>query len=285
MKTYEITIADIKDLEVLAEGYKVVKYDNGTLQSFRYGEKGESLVGKIFKVDGNINECKWGLHFSKDPANVFNFYEPLGYNKYFKVRAYGKVIDSNDSFKSVAQIIEFVEEYDIMQYINIIKGYDRTVRSSTAASGSTAVSDSTAVSSSYAVSSSNAVSYSTAVSSSYAVRSSTAVSDSYGLRECEAVKYGIFCYKKEGAKYVLFNKKVTKERFEEVFKEIKSFNWTPKWDNFYELKGNKEWWSIAFPELMSVDNKTAWSKIPPEMLEYIKSLPEYNEKIFKAITE
>ena len=84
---------------------------------------------------------------------------------------------------------------------------------------------------------------------------------------------------------MLFNKKVTKERFEEVFKKIKSFNWTPKWDNFYELKGDKEWWSIAFPELMSVDNKTAWSKIPPEMLEYIKSLPEYNDKIFKAITE
>ena len=154
MKTYEITKNEIKNLKVIAEGYKVVKYDNSTLQNFRYGEKGESLVGKIFKVDGNINECKWGLHFSKDPANVFNFYEPLGYNKYFKVRAYGKVIDSNDSLKSVAQIIEFVEEYDIMQYIKIIKGYDRTV------SYSYAVSNSNAVSNSDAVRYSNAVSYS-----------------------------------------------------------------------------------------------------------------------------
>ena len=105
------------------------------------------------------------------------------------------------------------------------------------------------------------------------------------FKECEAIKNGLFCHKKEGAKYVLFNKKVLKARFEEVYKKIKSFNFTPKWDNFYDLKGNKEWWVICFPELMSVDNKTAWSKIPPEMVEYIKSLPEYNEKIFKAITE
>ena len=247
MKTYEIKKSDLKGLEVIATGYKAVNYDNGTQQAFSYGEKGENLVGKIFKVDGNISECKWGLHFSKDPANVFNFYAPLGYNKYFKVNAYERVIDSNDSLKSVAQIIEFVEEYDIMEYIDIIKRFDRTVRSS------------------------NAVSY------------SDAVSDSYGLRECEAIKFGIFCYKKEGAKYVLFNKKTTQQRFEEVYNKIKSFNYQPRWDNFYELKGNKKWWSLCFPELMCVDNKTAWSKMPLEMVEYIKSLPEFNEKIFNSI--
>ena len=96
---------------------------------------------------------------------------------------------------------------------------------------------------------------------------------------------GIFCYKKEGAKYVLFNKKIKKERFEEVYHQIRKFNFRPQFDNFYELKGNKEWWSIAFPELMTVDNKTAWSKMPVEMIEYVKSLPEYNDKVFRAITE
>lgn len=29
----------------------------------------------------------------------------------------------------------------------------------------------------------------------------------------------------------------------------------------------------------------AWAKMPPEMREYIENLPEYNEKIFKKITE
>ena len=132
---------------------------------------------------------------------------------------------------------------------------------------------------------SDAVSDSTAVSYSTAVSDSNAVSDSYGLKECEAVKFAIFCHKKEGAKYVLFNKKITKERFEEVYRQIRKFNFRPQFDNFYELKGNKEWWSIAFPDLMVVDNQTAWSKMPQEMRDYVQSLPEYNENIFKAITE
>ena len=84
---------------------------------------------------------------------------------------------------------------------------------------------------------------------------------------------------------MVFNKKVTEERFNEIYHKIKSFGYNPRWDNFYELKGNKEWWAMAFPELMTVDNKTAWSKMPDEMKEYIKSLPEYSERIFNAITE
>ena len=48
MRTYEISKEMISDMKVLAEGYKVVKYNNGTQQAFRYGEKGESLVGRVF---------------------------------------------------------------------------------------------------------------------------------------------------------------------------------------------------------------------------------------------
>ena len=105
------------------------------------------------------------------------------------------------------------------------------------------------------------------------------------MRKCEAVKNGIFCFEIEGAKNVIFNTLVTSERFFEVYTRIRKFDYTPKWDNFYELKGDKEWWSIAFPELMSVDNKTAWSKMPKEMKKYIKSLPEFSKEIFEAITE
>ena len=267
-KTYEIKREALGELEVLAEGYKAVEYDNSTKQNFRYGEKGESLVGKIFKVDGDISECKWGLHFSKDPANVFNFYEPLGYNKYFKVRAYGTVIDSDDGLKSVTQIIEFVEEYDMMEYIKLIKRYDRS-----------AVRDSTAVRSS------NAVRSSTAVGDSNAVSDSNAVGFSYGLVGCEAVKRAIFCSDIECQKNVIFNTSVSEKRFDEVYRKIRSFNYFPRFDNFYDLKGDKEWWTIAFPELMSVDTKTAWSKMPADMREYIQSLPEYDEAIFRAITE
>ena len=310
MKTYEISRDEIKGLEPIAEGYKAIKYDGGTKQDFKYCEKGENLIGRIFKVDGDISACAWGLHFSKDPADVLNFYKPLGYNRYFKVRAYEKVIDCLDGLKSVAQCIEFCEEYDIMEYIELIKGFYRsidavrnsdTVSDSSAVTGSSAVVCSDAVSASSAVSyssavvcsdavrrsdavrSSNAVNCSNSVSCSNAVSCSVAVSDSYGLRECEAIKFGIFCYKKEGAKYVAFNKKITKNRFEEIYQRIRGFGFYPHFDNFYDLKGDKEWYTIAFPELMEVDNKTAWSKMPKEMRDYIESLPEYDEKIFNAI--
>ena len=118
---------------------------------------------------------------------------------------------------------------------------------------------------------------------SYGVSYSDGVSNSYGIRYCEAITHGLFCYKKDGAKYVMFNKKTTKARFDEVYAHIQSFRYVPNFDNFYELKGDKEWWSLCFPMLMEVDNKTAWSKMPQEMIDYIKSLPEYNEKIFEKI--
>lgn len=209
----------------------------------------------MFTIDGEIAVCERGEHFCKDPAYVFKFYGPLGYNRYFKVACYGKVIDDNDGMKSVAQTIEFVEEYDLMEYVEKIKSYDRTG----------------------CVSDSSGVNYSRGVSDS------SGVNDSYGIRYCEAITHGLFCYKKESAKYVMFNKKTTKARFDEVYAHILSFGYAPNFDNFYELKGDKEWWALCFPMLMKVDNKTAWSKMPQEMLDYIKSLPEYNEKIFEKI--
>ena len=62
-----------------------------------------------------------------------------------------------------------------------------------------------------------------------------------------------------------FNKKITKNRFEEIYQRTMDFGFYPHFDNFYDLKGDKEWWTIAFPELMEVDNKTAWSKMPKEI--------------------
>lgn len=100
MNTYEISREELKGLTVVSEGYRAVKWNSGTQQDFCYGNPGEELVGRIFKADGEISACEWGLHFCKDPAGVFRFYEPLGYNRYFKVRAYGRVTDSEDGEKN-----------------------------------------------------------------------------------------------------------------------------------------------------------------------------------------
>ena len=248
MKTYEIKKEEVKG-EPVAYGYKAINWDSSTRGDslFKYGEIDEKLVGKIFRVDGDIAECKWGLHFSEDPAYVFNFYEPLGYNRYFKVAAYEKAVKSDDGFKTVAQCIEFIEEYDLMKFIEIIKLFDRRVTDSSA------------------------------------VRGSSAVTDSYGIKNCEAVKNCLFCAGIEAKKYYLFNKKTTAERFDEVFAKIRSFNWYPSFANWYDIKGNKEWWAFCFPQLKDVDPVIAWGKMPEKMKEYIFSLPEFNEKVWKKV--
>ena len=80
-----------------------------------------------------------------------------------------------------------------------------------------------------------------------------------------------------------FNKKITEERFYEIYKKLLSFNWYPKFNNAEQLKGNLGWYGTNIPAIIGVENKTAWSFMPEEMKEYIKSLPEYNEKIFNKI--
>lgn len=48
-------------------------------------------------------------------------------------------------------------------------------------------------------------------------------------------------------------------------------------------KKKQEWYKVNIPSAFEIDNKTAWSTIPKAMEDYIKSLPEYSEKIFKKI--
>lgn len=81
-----------------------------------------------------------------------------------------------------------------------------------------------------------------------------------------------------------FNKKITEDRFNEIHQNLNSFNWYPKFNNAEQLKGNLEWYETNIPAIVKVDNKTAWSYMPKEMEEYIRNLPEFNEKIFNKVT-
>ena len=80
----------------------------------------------------------------------------------------------------------------------------------------------------------------------------------------------------------MFNKKATEERIQQIKNNI---DWYPIFNNAFEMKENvKEWYEVNIPSVLTIDNKTAWAKMPSEVLKYIQSLPEYNEKIFKKIT-
>lgn len=141
METIEIQRKELNGAKPLCYGYKAVKWDSGTNQRFRYGETGEKLEGKIFRVDGDINACS------------------------------------------------------------------------------------------------------------------------------------------------IFNKKSNKSRVKEVLCKIREFNWIPEFSNWYGIKGNQEWWAFCFPQLQYVDNDIAWSKMPQNMLDYIKELPEFSEAVWKELTK
>ena len=84
---------------------------------------------------------------------------------------------------------------------------------------------------------------------------------------------------------MLFNKQITKERFDEV--NIKLGGWYPKFTNAEELKekyGNEEWCATPAPAIMGRAAKEAYAEMPSGLVEYIKSLPEYDDEIFRKIT-
>ena len=84
---------------------------------------------------------------------------------------------------------------------------------------------------------------------------------------------------------MLFNKPITKERFDEV--DIKLGDWYPKFTNAEELKGkcgNGKWHATPAPAIMGRTAKEAYAEMPTELVKYIKSLPEYDDEIFRKIT-
>lgn len=377
MKTFRITENEIKDMKPVAVGYKIFRNDwTAKSSGYDYKDENGNVLNTIHKVDGDIKECNWGLHFSKEPIDCFKFYETIPWYKFAKVEAYDQLLIGEE--KCVTNILKIIEIYTFDEFINLIREdlqhhasygvygsngvsssrgvnasdgvyssdsviYSGGVSYSKGASDSFGVSEtigvncskgvtvsngvngsngvnlskgvnrsngvnwskgvnvsygvnrSNGVNSSYGVNVSNGVNWSNGVSESkgvdssygvdwsYGVSESKGVNRSYGILECEGISRAIFCYKKSG-KLMAFNKRITEERFDEICAKLNKFNWYPKFNNAEQLKGELEWYKTNIPAIESVDNKTAWSSMPEEMLKYIKSLPEYDEKIFNKIT-
>lgn len=299
MKTFRITENEIKDLKPVAVGYKIFSNDwTAKSNGYDYKDENGNVLNTIHKVDGDIIECKWGLHFSKRPQDCFNFYESVQWNKFAKVEAYDQVLICEG--KCVTNILKIVEIYTFDEFINLMQedlqnNETNGLNASNGASETNSIKESyglyssNGVCRSYGVCSSNGVNWSNGLNASYGINKSNGVSwssgvdESYGISECEGISKSIFCYKKSG-KLMAFNKRITEERFDEIYETLNSFEWYPKFNNAEQLKGKLEWHETNIPAIEGVDNKTAWSSMPEEMLNYIKSLPEYNEKIFNKIT-
>ena len=78
MNTYRINKEDLENKKVLAEGYKIFYQGFKTKHgNYCYADENGNVVGTFHKVDGKIEECNWGLHFSENPFDCFSFYECL----------------------------------------------------------------------------------------------------------------------------------------------------------------------------------------------------------------
>lgn len=211
MKTYKIDKKEIEGMEISETGYKVLHYDLKGLQGdFSYGDVNENICGNVYKVDGKISLCNWGLHSCKNPVDTLYYYEPLGYSRYFKVNSYGNIL--HDNRKTVAPIIEFVEEYSLMEFLKLIECYKdnidedlfKRVFNSGAITKSYGINSSRGVNGSVGVSFSNGVSNSkgmnesVGVSSSYGVNASVAVHSSGGINSSSGVSYSRGIYLSDG---------------------------------------------------------------------------------------
>ena len=87
--------------------------------------------------------------------------------------------------------------------------------------------------------------------------------------------------------YKLFNSDIGRERFDEVEENIREYadGWYPKFTNAFDFYGKeKKWERVPAPRIEGVDDKTAYKDMPEKLIEYFKSLPEFNAEIFTEIT-
>ena len=152
--------------------------------------------------------------------------------------------------------------------------------------GSSGVKESYDIRNSIDVKNSRLVDNSTGVLNSFLVSGSGDVRNCYGLKNCNVVKNCLFCFDINRKQDYIFNQKVSGDRFVEVWQDIKNFNFYPSYSKSRELiiYGRNKIFFFSMPRMMVIDNKTAWRKMPEKMRQYITSLPEFDEKIFKAIS-
>ena len=102
--------------------------------------------------------------------------------------------------------------------------------------------------------------------------------------KCDGISRCIFCCGVSG-KLMIFNKPVTEDRFEEVWYALG--DWHPDFTNAEALKEKYggAWKSTPASLISGRSAKEAYAEMPEALRAYIKTMPEYDEELFRAITE
>ena len=84
---------------------------------------------------------------------------------------------------------------------------------------------------------------------------------------------------------MLFNKPISVERFNKISNRLSG--WYPNFTNAEELRqkyGDGKWESTPAPVIVGRTAQEAYAEMPEELIAYVKSMPEYDDEIFRKIT-
>ena len=267
----------LNGLQVVSEGYKIFNYDwtANYGDNYCYADKDGNVEGVVHRQEGFPYKCHNGLHFCENPLDCFNYYPIVQWNKFAKVKGYGAISKDDKNSKVAVEILEIVKVLSFEEFVNEIKSYTKNINSY-------GISNGYGISSSYGISNGYGISNSSGIRYGYGISNGYGIFNCYYIKNCEGLAYAIMCINETG-RYKLFNSDIDSERFDEVEENIRE--WYPKFTNAFDYyEKEKKWECVPAPRIEGVDDKTAYKDMPQKLIEYFKSLPEFDAEIFTAIT-
>ena len=271
----------INGLTPVAEGYKIFN-NNWTAEQDGYDYKDPDTgkaVGSVHQAAGTIICCRNGFHFCENPLDCLSRYPMVQWNKFAKVRGYGAIARHDGDSKIAAEILEITAELTwdefleaIKQQANIPTDADNGINGGCDIYGGHHIYGGYDIYGGYNI---------------YGGERCYGVSNIYFCRSCQGCVNCLCCFEYTG-KNAVFNQPVTEERFNTIKSAIHRLRdgWFPKFTNAYELyaANGQDWSSTPAPKITGTDRTYAYADMPQELVDYIKSLPEFDADIWYEIT-
>ena len=114
---------EIKDLQPVAEGYKIFNNDwtANYGDNYCYADENGNVEGVVHKQLGFPAKCQNGLHFCENPIDCMKYYPFVQWNKFAKVRGYGHISKDNTDSKVATEILEIVKVLSWNEFLEEIK--------------------------------------------------------------------------------------------------------------------------------------------------------------------
>ena len=278
-QTMRIEPSSLEGKKALAVGYKIFDWNWGTSGNYCYADENGEVEGSVHTVTGPLNKCGWGLHYSKNPIDCMRYRDLIQWNKFALVEAYEENIDCPDAGKSLCRTMKIVK---VLSFDEMLGEIERVQKESLSAENG--IRNGSGIRDGYGIRNGSGIYNGSGISYGSGISDSSGVYMSKFCSKCDGISRCLFCYGVSG-KLMIFNKPVTEERFAEVWGALGS--WYPDFTNAEALKEKYggAWKSLPAPLISGRSAKEAYAEMPRALSAYIKAMPEYDEDIFRAITE